>query len=54
MKNDNVIILAGAVLAGLAYKAGKVNGYNKGLYECQNALLKVVLKGRKEEEEEES
>lgn len=47
MKNDNIIILAGAVLAGIAYAVGKKNGHNECLFKCQNAVLKGVIEGKK-------
>ena len=50
MKNTSMIILAGAVLAGLAYAVGKRNGHNECLYECQEALVKVILKEESKEE----
>lgn len=43
MKMTNIIILAGAALAGLAYAVGKKNGHNECLYKCQDAMLKAVL-----------
>lgn len=52
MKNSNIIVLAGAALAGLAYAVGKRNGHNECLYKCQSALLKAVVNGKKEEKKE--
>lgn len=55
MKNNNIIILAGAALAGLAYAVGKKNGHNECLYKCQQAVLNAVVNDRakaKEEKEE--
>ena len=51
MKDNNIIILAGAALAGIAYAVGKKNGHNECLYKCQSALLKVVINDKKEEKE---
>ena len=52
MKNSNIIVLAGAALAGLAYVVGKRNGHKECLYKCQSALLKAVVNGKKEEKKE--
>ena len=52
MKNSNIIVLAGAALAGLAYAVGKRNGYNECLYKCQSALLEAVVNGKKEDKKE--
>ena len=52
MKNSNIIVLAGAALAGLAYAVGKRNGRNECLYKCQSALLKAVVNDKKEEKKE--
>ena len=54
MKDNKIIILSGAVLAGLAYSAGKKNGYKECLYKCQDALLKAVVNDKTKEKEEES
>ena len=54
MKDNNILILAGAALAGLAYVAGKRNGWNECLYKCQDAFLKVMLDQKLKEGEEES
>lgn len=53
MKKTNIIILAGAALAGLAYAVGKKNGHNECLYKCQDAMLKVVLNDKCKKEKEE-
>ena len=48
MKNNNIIILVGAALVGLAYAVGKKNGHNECLYKCQEAVLKAVVNDKKE------
>lgn len=54
MKNTNVLIIAGAVLAGAAYNLGHMVGHNKCLCKCQRALLEGLTKTDKKEEKEES
>ena len=54
MKDNNIIILAGAALAGIAYAVGKKNGRNECLYECQQAVVNAIVKNEKEKKEEES
>ena len=54
MKNNNIIILAGAALAGIAYAVGKKNGHNECLYKCQQAVVNSIVKNEKEKKEEES
>ena len=54
MKDNNIIILAGAALAGIAYAVGKKNGHNECLYKCQQAAVNAILNDEKEKKEEES
>ena len=53
MKDNNIIILAGAALAGIAYAVGKKNGHNECLYECQKAVVDAIVKNEKEKEKKE-
>ena len=48
MKDNNIIILAGAALAGIAYAVGKKNGHNECLYKCQHAVINAIVKNEKE------
>ena len=50
--NNNIIILAGAALAGIAYAVGKKNGHNECLYKCQQAVLNAVVDDMKKDKEE--
>ena len=52
MKSNNIIILAGATLAWLAYAVGKRNGYNECLCKYQSALLKEIANDKKEKKDE--
>ena len=54
MKDNKIIILAGAALAGLAYAVGKKNGHNECLCKCQEAVLKAIVNDKTKEKEEES
>ena len=54
MKDNNIIILAGAALAGIAYAVGKKNGHNECLYKCQQAVVNTIVNNEKEKKEEES
>lgn len=51
MKNNNVIILAGAALAGLTYVLGRINGRNACLYRCQQAIIDALVDDMNEENE---
>lgn len=48
MKDNNIIILAGAALAGIAYAVGKKNGHNECLYKCQEVVVNTILNNEKE------
>ena len=54
MKDNNIIILAGAALAGIAYAVGKKNGHNECLYKCQEAVVNTIINEKEKKEEEES
>lgn len=53
MKDNNVIILAGAVLAGIAYSVGKKNGHNECLCKFQQALTSAIVENNKDKKNEE-
>lgn len=50
MKTNNLLVLAGALLAGLSYSAGKKAGKKELICKIQNELLKGFIKSRKGEE----
>lgn len=50
MKNTTVLIVAGALLAGAAYRLGHTMGHNECLCKCQKALLEGLTKAEKKEE----
>ena len=52
MKDNNIIILAGAALAGIAYVVGKKNGHNECLYKGQEAVVNTIINNEKEKKEE--
>jgi hypothetical protein len=52
MKSNNIIILAGAALAWLAYAVGKRNGHNECLCKRQSALLKAIVNDKKDKKDE--
>ena len=51
MKNNSVIILAGAALAGLTYVLGRINGHNECLYKCQQAAVNTIVDDMNKEKE---
>ena len=54
MKDNNIIILAGAALEGKENEVGKKNGHNECLYKCQEAVVNTIVNNEKEKKEEES
>ena len=49
MKKDNILVLAGAVLAGMSYITGKKAGKKEMGYKVQEELLKLMIDAKKAE-----
>lgn len=52
MKKNNILVLAGAVLAGVSYVTGKKAGKKEMMYKVQGELLNLMISTKKEEESE--
>lgn len=46
MKTNNLLVLAGALLAGLSYSAGKKAGKKEMVCKMQSELLKIFIKSK--------
>lgn len=49
MKNIIGAFIGAAVIGGISYLAGKKNGHNECLYECQQAVVKSIIESEKKE-----
>lgn len=48
MSNNNILVLAGALVAGVSYIAGKKAGKKETLCKFQAELLKIMVDHKKE------